>query len=202
MITQNQLKAAIPLKNDIIAHMWFVPLADILDHYAINTNARIAAFLAQTSHESAAYTAFIENLNYSADALVKIFPSHFHGDAANYNRKPEAIANRIYASRMGNGDEASGDGWKFKGRGLIQLTGRANYTAFATDVTRSLEDVVQYLETQDGALESACWYWTKHNLNALADRGDNLGITKAINGGTIGFAERVALTTKILKIIA
>lgn len=204
MLTQDKLKLALNLKNDIEAHIWFIPLQGILAKYGINTDHRIAAFLAQTSHESAGYTRWIENLNYSADALLKLFKSHFSGmeDALKYHRKPEQIANRIYCNRMGNGSEESGDGWKYRGRGLIQLTGKENYTKFATACGKSLPEVILYLETQAGALESAAWYWNSHKLNQLADVGNNLGITKAINGGTIGLSERVSLTIKILSILA
>ena len=134
-----------------------------------------------------------ENLNYSAEALDRVFPKYFKNagrDAEDYHRQPEKIANVVYASRMGNGDTDSGDGWKFCGRGLIQLTGRENYTWFAASLDMDVDDVPAYLETYEGAVQSACFFWESNDLNKWADDGDILTLTKRINGGTIGLEDR------------
>ena len=193
-LTKDQLKQLLP-KNPYIDH-WYDALSKLLPDYEINTPQRIAAFIAQCSHESAGFTALKENLNYRPETLMKLFGSHFPGgmaEAQQYCSKPnkqEAIANRIYANRMGNGDEASGDGWKFCGRGLIQLTGRTNYSWFAASLHITPEQAEEYLQTFEGAAQSACWFWETNNLNSLADAGDILNMTKKINGGTFGLQER------------
>jgi putative chitinase len=159
----------------------------------MNVNpARLAGFLAQTAHESGGYTAIKENLNYSAKGLMGTFKKYFPTeDIANqYAKKPERIANRVYANRMSNGPEESGDGYRFCGRGLIQLTGRANYTKFANDLGMSIEDTVAYLETSNGATASAGWFWDNNKLNQYCDSGDFVTLTKRINGGTIGLEDR------------
>ena len=137
-----------------------------------------------------------ENLNYRAATLRKIWPNHFKTDAiandyAQRLNKQMHIANRAYANRMGNGDESSGDGWRFCGRGLIQLTGRNNYQAFADSLEMNINDVPEYLGTFEGAAQSACWFWESNNLNRFADKGDIKGLTKAINGGYIGLEDRI-----------
>lgn len=167
-------------------------LCTVFPKYGITTIDRVAAFLAQCGHESVDFSVLQENLNYSAEGLNKVFHSRFPTveSAQPYNRNPEAIANKIYSSRMGNGDEASGDGWKFRGRGAIQLTGRSNYTAFAHSLGIDVDEAVAYCETLQGAIESACWFWNSHNLNALADERDITKMTKVINGGTLGLDER------------
>jgi putative chitinase len=132
-----------------------------------------------------------ENLNYSADGLGKIFPKYFRDiDPTNYARKPEKIANRVYANRMGNGDEDSGEGWQFRGRGLIQLTGKNNYTHMAEDMGISVEECAAFLETPEGACESAAWFWHTNHINSLADKDDVVAVTKKVNGGTIGLDDR------------
>lgn len=172
--------------------VWFNELSEMLPVFEITSVARVAAFVAQTAHESGGYRALTENLNYSSDRLAAIWPKHFSGiDVAPYNRNPQAIANRAYRNRMGNGDEASGDGWKYRGRGLIQLTGKDNYSRFAEYAEISPEDAAEYLETPRGAVHSACWFWYANDLNTFADAGDFEGMTKRINGGTIGLADRV-----------
>jgi putative chitinase len=164
----------------------------VLPQYEITTVERVAAFLAQCGHESADFTVLKENLNYSAEGLAKVFPKRFPTVAAAqpYNRNPEKIANKIYSDRMGNGPEASGEGFKFRGRGAIQLTGKENYTKFANSIGKSLDEAVAYTETLAGAIESACWFWNTNHLNALADATDIVGLTKRINGGTIGLEDR------------
>jgi len=171
---------------------WFNELSEMLPVFEINTVARVSAFIAQTAHESGGYRALSENLNYSGDSLCKVWPKHFNADNKDeYHRNPEKIANRAYRSRMGNGDEASGDGWKYRGRGLIQLTGKDNYSRFAEYAEISPEQAAEYLETPRGAVHSACWFWYANDLNTYADAGDFTGMTKRINGGTIGLEDRV-----------
>lgn len=194
MITQEQLKQMLP-KNPYISH-WHKALEQLFPDYEINTPQRMAAFVAQCAHESGGFMVLTENLNYRWQSLRKVFPRYFPDDAiaqdyANRPNKQEAIANRVYASRMGNGDEASGDGWRFRGRGLIQLTGRHNYTWFAASLEISPEEATEYLTTFEGAAQSACWFWENNKLNQWADKGDILTLTKRINGGTIGLDDRI-----------
>lgn len=188
--TTEKLAKCLPRNKDPEA--LFAAMEAVLPRYEINTVDRVAAFLAQCGHESADFTVLQENLNYSAKGLSATWPRRFVSESAAqpYHRNPEAIANCVYASRMGNGDEASGDGWKFRGRGAIQLTGRANYQAFADTFGWALEEAVAYTETLQGAVESAAWFWWKNNLNALADDRNITGLTKKINGGTLGLEER------------
>jgi len=190
-LTLDQLKQLLP-KNPYVDH-WHHALSQLLPDYDINTPQRIAAFVAQCSHESGGFVALKENLNYRAVTLRKIFPKYFPTDdlANAFAGKPEMIANRVYASRMGNGDEASGDGFRYCGRGLIQLTGKSNYQAFADSLEMNVEDVPDYLSTFEGAAQSACWFWESNNLNQWADKGDILTLTKRINGGTIGLEDRI-----------
>jgi len=192
-LTLQQLRELIP-KNPYVTY-WHNALQQLLPDYGIDTPQRIAAFIAQCSHESAGFTALKENLNYRAATLRKIFPKYFPTDEiaqqyASKLNKQEAIANRVYANRMGNGDEASGDGYRYCGRGLIQLTGKDNYSWFAASLEIGVEDASEYLETFEGAAQSACWFWETNGLNRWADAGDILNLTKRINGGTIGLADR------------
>jgi len=172
---------------------WFLALEEILPDYEIDTPNRVAAWLGQTAHESGGYRALRENLNYSAAGLNGIFKKYFPTieSAKPYERQPEKIANKIYASRMGNGPESSGDGFKYRGRGLIQLTGKSNYQSFADSIEETLEDTIAFLETYEGAVQSACWFWESNNLNALADKMDIKLMTKKINGGYIGLEDRI-----------
>jgi putative chitinase len=192
-ITLQQLQQLIP-KNPYVKQ-WHNALVQLLPDYEINTAERIAAFIAQCAHESGGFTALKENLNYKAATLRKIFPKYFPDDAtaahyASLPNKQEAIANKVYANRMGNGDENTGDGYRFCGRGLIQLTGRDNYSWFAASLNISVEEASEYLQTFEGAAQSACWFWETNNLNRWADAGDILTLTKKINGGTIGLEDR------------
>ena len=189
--TKDQLRQMIP-KNPYIDN-WYKAISEILPEYEINTPKRVAAFLAQCAHESGGFIFLKENLNYKAASLRKVFPKYFPDDAtaAAYANKPEKIANRVYANRMGNGDEASGDGWKYCGRGLIQLTGKNNYTFFAASLDIPVEEASEYLETFEGAVQSACFFWEQNKLNQWADAGDILTLTKRINGGTIGLEDRI-----------
>lgn len=188
--TKDQLKQMIP-KNPYL-DQWYKAISEILPEYEINTPKRVAAFLAQCAHESGGFIFLKENLNYKAASLRKVFPKYFPDDAtaARYANKPQMIANRVYANRMGNGPEESGDGWKFCGRGLIQLTGKDNYTFFAASLDIPLDEASEYLETFEGAVQSACFFWEQNNLNQWADKGDILTLTKRINGGTIGLEDR------------
>lgn len=171
---------------------WYEALVNVLPEYDINTPRRVAAFLAQCAHESGGFRTLKENLNYRADSLLKVFPKYFKTltEAQQFERKQDKIANRVYANRMGNGTESSGDGWKYCGRGLIQLTGKNNYKAFADSVNMDLDEIPDYLGTFEGAVKSACWFWKTNNLNQWADKDDILIMTKKINGGTIGLDDR------------
>ena len=184
-----KLKGHIP--DSVIAK-----LPDVISTYKIDTALRLAHFLAQTGHESAQFKAVSENLNYGAKGLRGIFGKYFPTDAlaAAYERKPEKIANKVYASRMGNGDEASGDGYKYRGRGYIQLTGKDNYKAFDATVPEDITANPDLVATQYPLL-SAAWFWNKNGLNAIADKGADdatvTSVTKRVNGGTIGLPDRI-----------
>ena len=181
--------------NPYIEH-WHEALCKIMPDYEINTKLRVAAFLAQCAHESGNFRAIKENLNYRPATLRKLFSKYFPTDAlaSQYCAMPnkqEAIANRIYANRMGNGPEESGDGYRYCGRGLIQLTGKDNYTRYAQSLEISVEEASEHLTTFEGCVQSACWFWEANNLNQWADKGDILTLTKRINGGTIGLEDRI-----------
>jgi putative chitinase len=197
--TEDKLKECVPTNKNISG--LFNALSEILPKYDITTPRRVAGFLAQCGHECMDFNTLHENLNYSADGLHKVFPKRFPTveSAQPYNRQPEKIANKIYSDRMGNGDEASGEGYKFRGRGAIQLTGKDNYSRFAESIGKDLDEAVAYCDTLEGAIESACWFWTTHNLNAKADENDVTGSTKVINGGTLGIDDRKARWLKALK---
>jgi putative chitinase len=174
---------------------WYTNLGDILPEYDIDTPKRVAAFMAQCGHESGGFTLMQENLNYSAKGLRGTFGKYFPNDdiAKQYERKPQMIANRVYGNRMGNGDEASGEGWYFRGRGIIQITGKNNYTKCSQSLFESnvlVENPDLLLETEY-AIHSACWFWSAARLNELADVGDIKTMTKRINGGFIGLEDRI-----------
>lgn len=192
-LTLDQLKQLLP-KNPYVDH-WHEALAQLLPDYEINTAQRIAAFIAQCAHESGGFMVLKENLNYRPESLVKLFGKYFDLPTAQrycaMPNKQEAIANRIYANRMGNGPEESGDGYRYCGRGLIQLTGKSNYQAFADSLEITPDEASEYLRTFEGAAQSACWFWENNNLNQFADKGDILMLTKRINGGTIGLEDRI-----------
>ena len=200
ILTLSQLKQMV--KNPYI-NQWHEALDQLLDDYDINTPLRVAHFVAQCAHESGNFVFIKENLNYKAASLQKTFAKYFPTAelAQQYANKPERIANRVYAKRMGNGDEASGDGWLYCGRGLIQLTGRDNYTFFAGSLDISVEEAAEYLATFEGAAQSACWYWEQNNLNRFADANDVKGLTRAINGGYIGLDDRISHTEHALHIL-
>ena len=192
-VTLELLKELCPKTKATVLSKYVDPLNKIGEHFDLFENPkRMAAFLAQVAHESGSFNFTKEGLNYSAQSLMKVWPKRFPTTAiANqYARKPEKIANKVYANRMGNGDEKSGDGYKFCGRGLIQLTGKDNYSRFAKSIGKTLDETVAYLETPEGAVASAAWFWDANKLNIYADKGDFVGLTKRINGGTIGLADR------------
>lgn len=182
---------------------WAPHLTETFERFGINTPARQAAFIGQCSHESANFKTLQENLNYSAESLHRVWPSRFPSvDAAQpYHRHPEKIANKVYGGRMGNGDEASGDGWRYHGRGLIQLTGRANYKAAGDALGADLVGDPNLVANERYAALTAGWFWKTHGLNELADAHDNVAITKRINGGTIGLDDRVAHTTQAMHVL-
>ena len=172
---------------------WYEAMLEVLPLWEVNTAERVAMFVAQCGHESAGFRVLTENLNYSAKALNTIFPKYFRRagrDANEYHRQPEKIANVIYANRMDNGDTDSGDGWRFRGGGILQLTGRYNYTQFGEEMEMTPEEAVEYVRTKQGALDSACWFWDTNNINKYADACDVKGATKRINGGYIGLEDR------------
>lgn len=191
--TEDVLKQMLPRNKE--CSEWFYYLDQILPDYEVTTAPRVAAFMAQCAHESGQFTVLQENLNYSAAGLRKIFPKYFPTDelANQYARQPEKIANRVYGARMSNGPEATGDGWRFRGRGIIQITGRDNYTRCSQDLYEDdtlLQDPDK-LCSKDGAIYSACWFWWGRGLNDFADAGDMLTITKRINGGVNGIEDRM-----------
>ena len=196
MITLEQFSAMIPKNRN--PEEWYEAAVPMFEQYEINTVNRIAGFMAQCAHESADFTRLEENLNYSEKALNAVFGRYFgegKEDAAEYARNPEKIANYVYqdefrTKRGAMGNVNAGDGWLFSGRGIKQLTGRNNYTAFGESVGMSAEEAVEYVATPQGALESACWFWKTNKLDRHADAGDNVKLTKAINGGTIGLDDR------------
>lgn len=174
---------------------------NVFEQYQITTSLRIVHFLAQLAHESANFTRLSENLNYTAQGLANTWPSRFavnpnasvktpNAKALELAKKPQAIANFTYANRLGNGNEQSGDGWRFRGRGFIMITGRANYQAFSNDTGINIVANPDKASEVLVAAKIAGWFWNKNNLNALADKDDIVGITKKINGGTIGLADR------------
>lgn len=202
-VTVEQLHLFFETTHPEIINQYIVPLNKAMDRFQINTTDRIAMFLAQVGHESSGFMHTEENLNYRAERLAVVFPKYFHDvDVNEYAHNPEKLANRVYANRMGNGPESSGDGYFFRGRGLIQLTGRKNYTDFATDFNISLSDAVVYLTIPEGACMSAGWFWNRKNLNQYSDQRDVEKVTRLINGGINGLAERTAAYNEGLQVFA
>ncbi len=200
-LTVEKLTKCFPGTTDIPE--WFAVLSKELPAYNITTDLQVAAFLAQCAHESANFTVLKENLNYSADALSKIFKKYFPTllSAQPFHRKAEDIANKVYGNRMGN--TLPGDGFKYRGRGLIQVTGKENYTAcskYLYNDDRLITDP-DFLLSKEGAVKSACWYWNSRALNELANLGDTKAITKKINGGYNGLEERIKNYEHILAIL-
>ena len=193
-ITLELLKALCPTTSEKTLSTFIEPFNTVAEHYDMFDNPnRIAAFLAQTAHESDNFTAIKEKLNYSATGLMKTFKKYFPTQeiANQYARQPIKIASKVYANRMSNGNEASQDGYKYCGRGLIQLTGKDNYTKLAKDLGLSLQDTIKFLETPAGAVSSAGWFWDQNKLNRFCDSDDFTTLTKRINGGTNGLDDRL-----------
>lgn len=180
---------------------WLQPLTDTFAKYNINTTQRQASFIGQCQHESGNFHILEENLNYSAPALMKAWPSRFPNInvAIEYANKPEKIANKVYEGRMGNNEE--GDGWAYHGRGLIQLTGRDNYTACGNSLGYALITNPELLVQPKYAALSAGWFWNKKGLNDLADAEDYETMTKRINGGTLGLSDRIAKIEKVKQVL-
>ena len=199
LLTIDQLYSINNNLNKADCEYYINALNRVLPLYGINTPLRLAHFLAQVLHESGHLKYKSENLNYSAQALLKVFPKYFKTttDANAYARQPVKIANRVYANRMGNGNEASGEGWKYRGRGLLQITGRSNYEQCGKYIN---SDLMHYpdsiLGDPDLNVKVACWYWTTRNLNQFADNDDIVTITKKINGGLNGLQDRTTVLQK------
>lgn len=199
---------------------WLEAVVEACTRFQINTPKRIAAFLAQTAHESGGYTMLEENLNYSADTMAVVWPNRFaemgpdkkpvkengknkpNKFALALHRKPEMIANVVYSNRMGNGTIESGEGWKYRGRGLKQLTGKDNYTRCGKSLGIDLVEKPELLLTPQYAALSAGWFWDSNRLGDFADRDDFVGMTKKINGGTIGLADREARYKAVLSVLS
>ena len=182
---------------------WTPALNDTFAKFNIATPRQQAAFIGQCSHECNNFKTLEENLNYKAETLIKLWPSRFPTlEIANaYAHQPQKIANKVYASRMGNRDEASGDGFKFRGRGCIQLTGHDSYWHFGQAVNADLVASPDLVSSPKYAALSAGWFWSTHNLNALADAMNYEAVTRKINGGIFGLAERIALTQKAYQVL-
>jgi putative chitinase len=186
----NKLKGAVP--DEVLSQ-----IPGVMEKFQINTPLRLCHFLAQCAHESGNFKVVNENLNYGAKGLLGIFKKYFptEAKAKEYERQPEKIANRVYADRMGNGPESSGDGFKYRGRGYIQLTGKVNYQSFDKVVDENTTDNPDLVATKYPLL-SAAWFWNSRTLNILADKGatdaDVTAITKKVNGGTHGLDDRIA----------
>lgn len=206
-ISEQQLLQILPNARQV-AGIFLPALNRAMARWKIDSRIRQAAFLAQVGHESAQLRNLVENLNYSADALVRVWPSRFTAQSsAAYARQPEKIANKVYGGRMGNGPESSGDGWRFRGRGLLQVTGRSNYRAAGAGLGLPLEDQPNLLEHAEHAANSAAWWWATHGLNELADSGRIQDIGSVINTGQPGrvphgVVERKALYDLALRVLA
>lgn len=206
-LTVQQLLHILPTARTVAGV--FVPaLNRAMNRYEIESPVRRAAFLAQVGHESGHLRRLVENLNYSASGLASSWPTRFlapdgqpNALAQRLERQPERIANHVYANRLGNGTVESGDGWRFRGRGLIQLTGRANYRACGEAIGADLMAGPELLEQPEWAAKSAAWFWFTNGLNALADGDRFLDITRRINGGTNGITERRQLWGKAREVL-
>lgn len=189
----------VKIVDAVTADKWADAIQATCDKFEINTPERQAGFIAQLAHESGMFKFVKENLNYSDKALLAVFPKYFNAENVQaYARQPEKIANRVYGNRMGNGNEASGDGFKYCGRGLIQLTGKDNYKRFSDAVGVDFVSNPELVEQPEYACLSAGWFWSVNGLNKLADAKDILGMTKRINGGTIGLDHRTELYNKLI----
>jgi putative chitinase len=207
LLTEAQLAAMIPTNKEV--GEWCAALNEMLPKYGITTDKRIAGFIAQCAHESMDFRVLQENLNYKEATLLKVFPRYFgpgKENAAEYAGKPEKIANYVYMDKNRSkggalGNVKEGDGWLFSGKGLKQVTGRANTTAFGKTIGMTAEEAAAYLLTKKGALESALWFWGSRNLNEVADTGDQVRLTKIINGGDIGLFDRQSRYAKAMAVL-
>lgn len=201
ILTEDQVKRIIP--QNLNFSEWTVLFNLNLPKYSIDTLERVSMFLAQCSHESLQFTKLQENLNYSVQGLLGVFPKYFKTTelATKYARKPIAIANYVYQNRNGNGNELSGDGWTYRGKGIIGLTFKNNYQAFASYMNKTLDETIVYLETKEGALFSGLYYWKINKLNLLSDSGDVINVTKRINGGVNGLQQRKDEYNRIISIL-
>lgn len=202
LITQQQIRRAVPEVSNKYLDAFVAYFNMYSEVYEVNTPLRISHALAQFLHESGNLRYLEENLNYSADGLLKTFPKYFNAESAKqYARQPQKIASRVYANRMGNGNEASGDGWRYRGRGVLQLTGKIqyqNYTNSDLCVGNAVNDP-DMIASFPEALKSAFWFWEVHDLNRLADKDDCRAITRIINGGYNGISNRQFLLRRFQK---
>ena len=181
---------------------WIPALEEAFDRFEINTPDRQSCFIGQCAHESNNFKTLVENLNYGAAGLLATWPKRFSGsDAVLYQRQPERIANKVYADRMGNSSEDSGDGWKYRGRGLIQLSGKSNYQSAGDVLGVDLVSEPDKVLDMEFAVLTAGWFWDAHKLNELADTKSYTQLTKAINGGIIGLDDRIAKINAVLTIL-
>lgn len=211
LITLDQLTAIMPGARAVAA-TFIEPLERAMFEFAIVSELRVEHFTAQIAHESGQLKKMQEGLNYSAQRLMEVWPSRFptRAIAEAYAHRPEAIANKVYASRMGNGNEASGDGWRHRGAGLIALTGRANQERCAKYFGIPLAQIGDWLRTPEGACRSAAWFWSEAGCNKLADKDDldavsdaiNIGHQTAAEGDAIGYADRLEFLTVSRRVIA
>jgi putative chitinase len=198
-LTSAQLREIMPNALQENIEKYLDPLNKKMPVFDINTPLRTAHFIAQVAHESGSFRYSVENLNYGAKALRSVFGKYFPSDelAEAYARKPEKIANRVYGNRMGNGDEQSGDGWKFRGRGLIQLTGHDNYRRCGEAIGLNLEEEPdQVSDNPEVSVMAVAWFWQSNNLNHYADLDDIKKVTKIINGGYHGLEDRMAFLAR------
>lgn len=199
-LTPQKLALLIPSNKE--ADSWCELLNKHLPEHYVDTVERVASFIAQCAHESREFTRLTEDLRYRASALQAIWPSRFDEKTAEqYQFKQEMIANRAYANKLGNGSEATGDGWRYRGRGLIQLTGKVNYKGFADSLGITLEEAVSLAQTKDGAVQCACYFWTRENLNQFADSGDIIAQTRRINAKLLGLKERQARYNHAVRVL-
>jgi len=203
--SKQHLAAMIPTNKNV--DDWYKALVEVMPKYGITTKRRVAHFVSQCGHESGDFRTLEENLNYSAKSLNAVFGRYFGAGKRNadeYARNPEKIANYVYMdefrkSKMGN--VKAGDGWRFRGRGLKQLTGRDNYTGFGKSIGMTAEEAAEYVATPKGAVESACWFWNTNKLNTIADTDDVVLMTKRINGGNIGLEDRQKRYANAIKVL-
>lgn len=199
-LTPEKLKTII--HNNVDYQEWYKLLLEYLPQFEIDTIERVSHFLANCAHESSDFKILQENLNYSKDRLLAVFPKYFNNSNSDkYANKPIAIASRIYANRMGNGAEESKEGWRFRGRGLIQLTGKNAYNSFSKYIGKPLEDTCNYLLTKEGALLGSLFFWKTTNINKIADTTDVQKVRRAVNGGLIGISDVTARYNTIKKIL-